>query len=219
LSSEKPPGDESLARARRLFFRKVLLSGIEQVEKAGEKFVGRVRPPEPSPATLPAHAKFPEYKPLRPKYVRPPGALPEAAFIETCSQCGDCVRACPADAIKMDANVAGGFPHIVPRESPCVICDDLSCMKVCPTDALVLVDAVSEIRMGLAMVDDQTCLRGPDGSGEDCQLCVQQCPVGESAIRIGTDSLVEVRDACTGCGVCERACPTEPASIYVETNV
>lgn len=219
MSSEQPPSDEELAKARRMFFRKVLLGGIEQVEKVGEKFAGRFRPPTPSPATLPANAKFPEYKPLRPKYVRPPGALPEAAFVETCSQCGDCVKACPADAIKLDANIAGGFPHIVPRQSPCVICDELACMHVCPTSALVLVDAISEIYMGLAIVDHDTCLRSPDGSGEDCQLCVQQCPVGESAIHIDGDSLVKVRDGCTGCGVCERACPTEPASVYVETNV
>ncbi len=31
--------------------------------------------------------------------VRPPGALPEKQFIETCMRCGACVDACPAYAI------------------------------------------------------------------------------------------------------------------------
>ncbi|MDE0684147.1 MAG: 4Fe-4S binding protein, partial [Candidatus Poribacteria bacterium] len=31
--------------------------------------------------------------------LRPPGALPEAEFLEKCHRCGNCVKNCPANAI------------------------------------------------------------------------------------------------------------------------
>jgi len=79
--------------------------------------------------------------------------------------------------------------------------------------------------MGLAIVDHERCLRRPDApliddQQEDCQICVTQCPIGASAIGIEDQtSRIEVKDGCTGCGVCERECPTLPASIVVEPRV
>lgn len=153
-------------------------------------------------------------------FLRPPGALPEPDFTATCSACGRCVEACPAHCIVIKPGLAGGLPHIVPRVSPCVICQGLSCMKVCPTDALRLVDAPTQIHMGYARVDTARCLRTsleapPDSTDRDCRLCVEHCPIGESALRIGANGVLEVRPGCTGCGVCEHVCPTDPASISV----
>ncbi len=59
---------------------------------------------------------------------------------------------------------------------------------------------------------------------EICDLCVTECPIGESAIILdervnedGTKSFKPiVLDACTGCGVCVMVCPTEKPSIIVE---
>jgi ferredoxin-type protein NapG len=95
-------------------------------------------------------------------------------------------------------------------------------MKACPTGALVLVQQVQDIDMGLAVLEPGRCLRGPGGylpggsGGEDCRICVDQCPLGESALGIDAAGRVDVRPGCVGCGVCERACPTEPASIIVQ---
>ena len=57
-----------------------------------------------------------------------------------------------------------------------------------------------------------------------CDLCVIECPIGDSAIRL--ESLAEsdlpgamtpiVGDACVGCGVCEMVCPEEPTCIVVD---
>lgn len=88
-------------------------------------------------------------------------------------------------------------------------------MKVCPTGALVLVESKMDIHMGAARVELSTCLRGVDASGEDCMLCVTDCPLGDGAIGLDERGNIEVRGGCTGCGVCERVCPTEPASIRV----
>jgi ferredoxin-type protein NapG len=58
---------------------------------------------------------------------------------------------------------------------------------------------------------------------EPCDLCVLECPIGESALRL--DALPEAADegartpvvggACVGCGVCEMICPQDPACIVV----
>jgi ferredoxin-type protein NapG len=154
--------------------------------------------------------------------LRPPGALPETAFLDTCHRCGRCAEACPASAIALIASMddrIDGTPHVVPSHQACVICDDLSCMKVCPSGALRLC-AAHEIRMGLAVVDHETCLRS---DGEDCTICVEQCPIGTDAIHVDDSGAVVVIDptatgrGCTGCGVCEQQCPTRPTrAIFVQ---
>jgi len=56
-----------------------------------------------------------------------------------------------------------------------------------------------------------------------CNLCVTECPIGEKAIvmeekttRSGREVIrPRVLEGCTGCGVCEMVCPTEPASISI----
>ncbi len=148
--------------------------------------------------------------------LRPPGALPEAEFLETCHRCGNCVKNCPANAIlplqSTQSDIAN-TPYIDPDEQPCVICDSLACMYVCPSGALQTVYA-EDIRMGLAVFSAETCLRTKE---VDCTYCVDTCPIGDDAIRLTPDGFIEVLDpGCTGCGVCQYACPTSPKSIVVE---
>ena len=194
---------------RREFFRRFLSRGLEQVEQAGHRFADRL-----TPDVVPI---IHQATPVR--YLRPPGALPEAAFADTCSRCAKCVEVCPAQCIALMPDRADGLPHIVPRESSCVVCDELACMHVCPTGALGLVER-HEIDMGFAAVDQQRCLRRPaisgsEQQGEDCRVCLDDCHIGPSALGLDHNGLVEVRDGCVGCGVCEQHCPTEPASIWV----
>lgn len=147
--------------------------------------------------------------------LRPPGALPEGDFEKACSKCGLCVQACPVKCIAIDseAKIGDGLPYIVPTLAPCVVCDELACMKACPSGALKLVEK-TKIRMGLAVVDASACLRS---HGEDCRLCVEACPVGDSAMVISqTSGRVLVKtNGCVGCGGCEHACPTDPAAVTV----
>ena len=148
--------------------------------------------------------------------LRPPGALPEAEFLETCHRCGNCVKNCPANAIlplqSTQSDIAN-TPYIDPDEQPCVICDSLACMYVCPSGALQTVYA-EDIRMGLAVFSADTCLRTKE---VDCTYCVDTCPIGDDAIRLTPDGFIEVLDpGCSGCGVCQYACPTSPKSIVIE---
>ena len=148
--------------------------------------------------------------------LRPPGALPESEFLETCHRCGNCVKNCPASAIQplqsRDPNLAN-TPYIDPEEQPCVICESLACMYVCPSGALQTVYA-EDIRIGRAVFNVETCLRT---KGVACTYCVDTCPIGEEAIHLTAAGIVEVLNSgCTGCGVCQYACPTEPKSIVIE---
>ena len=202
---------------RRSFFRRLFLHGANQVEHAGRQVAASLNLADDRSGLADDNEE--DLSAPQSAFLRPPGALDEPSFADTCSRCGECVEACPAQCIEIDRRdppqTAGGLPYIIPRQSPCVVCDDLACMNVCPSGALQLVQRVEQIRMGLAWVDFDRCLRTADRDAEDCRICVRHCPVGESALRVGDDGCIEVRPGCIGCGVCEWACPTLGPSIVV----
>jgi len=165
--------------------------------------------------------------------LRPPGALKEKDFLATCIKCGMCVEACPFDTLQLAKpgdNKPLGTPFFTPRDIPCYMCTDIPCVPVCPTNALdeklVSTDGVLDINsaeMGVAVVDDQSCIAF---WGIQCDACYRACPILGQAItieyqkndRTGKHSFMKPivhADACTGCGLCERACVTEKAAIFV----
>ncbi len=71
--------------------------------------------------------------------LRPPGALAESDFLSACVRCGLCVRACPYKTLKLAEIGDGpaiGTPYFIARDVPCEMCDDIPCVKACPTGAL-----------------------------------------------------------------------------------
>lgn len=186
---------------RRSFFRDGLRELLKPVVESLDEKLEAVSKALPKPVSL--------------TLLRPPGAVIEDDFLKTCSRCGVCVQACPAGAIKIDPNhkIAGGAPYIDANLAPCIVCATLECMTVCPTGTLVPTP-IKFIDMGTAKWNSSTCLRT---KGDGCRVCVDECPIGEVAIRISVDQKVEViEDGCVGCGVCQHRCPTSPKSIVVE---
>ena len=145
--------------------------------------------------------------------IRPPGALPDQKFRETCSRCGECVKVCPVQCIKIDSSgVRGaGAPFIDIDSAACVMCDGLLCMNKCPSGAL-LPTPIGDIDMGTAHWHEEKCLRT---TGENCTVCVDTCPIGEVAIILEGEKIKVIEDGCTGCGVCQNRCPTIPKSITI----
>lgn len=160
----------------------------------------------------------------RPRVLRPPGALLEAEFLRTCQSCGKCAGACPVGAIQMrrDARptrlvkLAHVTPVICAIERPCVVCESLACMQVCPSGALARTP-VEKIHMGTAEWTEQLCLRS---QGEECTACIDACPRGTGAIApadAATCAPIVVNYAgCVGCGACEHRCPAQPRAIVVQ---
>lgn len=158
--------------------------------------------------------------------LRPPGARGGGEFTARCIKCGQCVQACPYRTLHLvpaAARGVGGTPTFDPRSVPCMMCEQLPCVRACPTGALDpgLTD-VRQARMGLAVVDPEHCL---SWQGLRCEICVRVCPAKGQAITVANHPRqiskhamfvpVVHSESCTGCGLCESKCPTELASIRV----
>ena len=166
--------------------------------------------------------------PLPADAIRPPGARPEEEFLGACIRCGLCVRDCPygtLDLARPGEGPATGTPYFNARRVPCEMCEDIPCIKACPTGALDhgLTD-INQARMGIAvLVDQENCL---NFLGLRCDVCYRVCPAIGKAITLETQHnprsgkhamfLPTVwASACTGCGKCEKACVLEEAAIKV----
>jgi ferredoxin-type protein NapG len=173
-----------------------------------------------------------------PLTLRPPGAIEEEKFIATCMKCGMCVEACPYDTLKLAEpgdDIPVGTPYFIPRSTPCFMCTDIPCVPACPSGSLdsKLVSEqdkngeyllnINLARIGLAVIDRETCVAY---SGIQCDACYRACPLIDRAItteylrnaRTGKHAMLvpDVHsDYCTGCGLCEKACITDKASIFV----
>ena len=162
--------------------------------------------PEPEPAT---RARNPQSAPRLLDPLRPPGAVFDDLLVDTCTRCGLCVDACPRHAIfPLDATFgrAAGTPAIRPREAPCVMCEGLQCTRVCPSKSLARV-APFDVQMGTATVLTDSCVTF---HGQPCAVCVTACPVPAALVTDPDGHPVVDALRCTGCGVCENLCPTEP---------
>ena len=217
MSNDEPPIN------RRAFFRQGLRELFKPLAKAAEPFeqvIQQIGAMDDEAAAALAHqratppAAAPTFNPLGP-VLRPPGALPEAQFRDACSRCGECVRVCPAECIKIDpAGLRGnGVPFIDVDAAACVMCDGLLCMHNCPTGALVPTP-LADVDMGTAHWHSHTCLRTFDA--QPCTVCIDVCPVGEVAIQLIGNHVWVKADGCTGCGLCQNRCPTTPKSITVQ---
>ncbi|MEA3419945.1 MAG: ferredoxin-type protein NapG [Campylobacterota bacterium] len=125
-----------------------------------------------------------------------------------------------------------GTPFFVPMDVPCYMCEDIPCVPVCPTGALdpaLVTDEKGELDfrmmdMGIAVVDPNSCIAF---WGIQCDACYRACPLLDEAIKLeygrnertGKHAFLKpvvVMDVCTGCGLCEKACVTEKAAIFMQ---
>lgn len=148
------------------------------------------------------------------QYVRPPGALPEAAFLAACTRCGECTNVCPAHAIRplgSEAGFAAGTPTLDVNMNACLMCADMPCAAVCPTPALeVPLQVWKRVKLSAITIDTERCITYRD---VECGVCAHACPAGENALRIDAQRHPVLGPDCTGCGTCVQACVTSPSSI------
>ena len=146
--------------------------------------------------------------------VFPPGAVD--GYPSVCTSCGDCVEACPVDAIVLAPDERSDSPLavIAPASQACVMCEDLPCIRVCDDGALVKPqgDDAGFPAIGVARVQESECLAF---NGSLCMICFDACPLKRSALRLHRARPVINDDVCTGCGQCEYVCPTPKKAIVI----
>jgi len=165
--------------------------------------------------------------------IRPPGALPEDAFLDRCIRCAECMKVCPTNGLQptfLEAGVEGiGTPILVPRVGYCeYVC--VSCTRVCPTGAITELteEEKKKVKIGVARIDRNRCI--PWSEYEDCLVCEEQCPVATKAIKFEIRDVVTfngdirrlkfpvvLKDKCIGCGICENKCPIKPTAAILTT--
>ncbi|THJ11044.1 MAG: 4Fe-4S dicluster domain-containing protein [Nitrospira sp. CG24C] len=172
---------------RREFFKDSVVS----VAKAAQEFSKHqaVVPEQSAPTSV------------RTDWLRPPGAVDEALFLERCTQCGDCAKVCPYGSITFHPQ--NGTPVIFADQMPCYLCEDVPCIAACVTEALLPVEGRGQIRMGLASVSHRICT-----AGQGCHACASKCPTDALSMDFGTQRLVVAAERCVGCGLCEQVCRT-----------
>lgn len=166
--------------------------------------------------------------------LRPPGALSENEFVKACIRCGLCVTNCPYNTLTLagtNEEITPGTPYFKPRSIPCYMCTTYPCVKVCPTNALseqrLIIQNekanINNAKMGLAVVHRESCIAY---QGIQCDACYRACPLMGKAITLHFEKNLDTgrhanllpvvhSDFCTGCGMCEHACVTEKAAIFV----
>ena len=159
-----------------------------------------------------------------PWLIRPPGSLPEEAFLDRCIRCGECMKVCPTNGLHptlFEADLEGiGTPKLVPSVGHCDYeCN--SCGEVCPTGAIeyLELDEKKETKIGTAYFNKDKCY--PWNENINCLVCEEHCPTPEKSIKFWDVEVLEqetnrivtikrpyvVTEICTGCGICENKCP------------
>jgi len=115
-----------------------------------------------------------------------------------CTGFGNCVKACPFDAIHVVDGVAVVDKEACKACGKCVAACPKHLISLVPYDAKYLVACSSKAKGPVTMKE---CSAGCIG----CTLCQRNCPVGAAKV---TDFLAKIDpETCKGCGICAEKCP------------
>jgi ferredoxin-type protein NapF len=145
--------------------------------------------------------------------VRPPWALAEAAFVERCTRCDDCAKACPEQLIRRGS---GGYPEVDFGARGCSFCGD--CVTVCKAAAFAdpVGSPLEAWRQRAAVAPN--CLAV---NGVVCRACGDHCAVGAIRFRLapgGRSHPGVDLSRCNGCGACIAVCPVRAISLQVPVS-
>jgi Na+-translocating ferredoxin:NAD+ oxidoreductase RNF subunit RnfB len=119
-----------------------------------------------------------------------------------CLGLGSCVRACPFDAMVMDAET--GLPRVL--EDRCTACG--TCAEVCPKNVIAILPKDQHVHVlcrnqESGRVTRQVCKVGCIA----CKRCEKVCPVEGSAIHVKDNVATVDAATCIQCGKCVKECP------------
>jgi ferredoxin-type protein NapG len=146
--------------------------------------------------------------------IRPPGAIEESQFINTCEQCHACIDACEYNAIQPLGPETGSLentPALFPGSNACHWCDGFPCNKVCPSGALQKTDSPNAIAK--VQLNHDNCF---NAQGILCDDCVSVCPPSVGAISSSMRDIALNTDMCVGCGMCIDICESPKPALTIK---
>ncbi|MHB1340475.1 MAG: RnfABCDGE type electron transport complex subunit B [Coriobacteriia bacterium] len=126
-----------------------------------------------------------------------------------CIGFGDCVRACPFDALSLDER---GLPRV--DLAKCTGCG--ICVRECPRGQIDLLEMVPDMAPVVVRCNAHTRAKerkaGCSVCCIACKKCEKECPA--DAIHVIDLLAVVDYDKCTGCGTCVEVCPQQCIDLY-----
>lgn len=122
-----------------------------------------------------------------------------------CMGFGDCIEACPYDAIHICEGIARINPHA------CRACK--MCVNTCPKNLIEMMP-LHEAKAAVLCTNKEKggatrkqCKTGCTG----CMRCVKVCP--EDAVKVESFCAKVDYEKCTGCGACHEVCPVKAIDV------
>ncbi len=130
-----------------------------------------------------------------------------------CFGYGDCVRACPFDALELDDR---GLPVVdIPKCTGCGIC-----VRECPRGQISLLELVPDCAPVVVRCNAHDKPKARKATCSmcciACKKCEKECP--EDAIHVVDLLAVVDYSKCTGCGTCVRVCPQNCIDVYASAS-
>ncbi len=135
----------------------------------------------------------------------PPWALDGESFFRACTQCAECITACPESILRVGDK---GYPQVDFQRGECTFCGD--CERSCNPKALSNIERNPWSYH--AQINNQ-CLAL---KGVMCRTCADCCETRAISFQlaVGGFSSPEINlDNCSGCGACIAPCPTDSIEI------
>lgn len=153
----------------------------------------------------PARRRLFRGKVVHKKELRLPWVIDEATFIDKCTQCQDCIKACETNIIVKDDL---GYPKVDFSDDECTDCK--KCIDVCEQPLFKTADQIAtEPAWPIKFVIKNNCFAV---NKVFCQSCKDACDAGAITFSYENSSIPTPKLThadCTQCGACVPVCPQD----------